>query len=162
MKASPENWLNPEKGKQAGGYPSCCNPRGFPESREFEVVVSVCCHALKGLLSLLVKHQIRYGKRDFGKPKTWNALMHRYQFPGIVKGKRAQQDSIDHAEHGSIDADAQRQSQHRHRGKGRLPAQDSESVAHVLEHTAHACTSAMSFFSSSSATTLPSNRCTSR
>jgi hypothetical protein len=35
-------------------------------------------------------------------------------------------------------------------------------VAPLLEHSTHACTSAINFFNSSSATTLPSNRCTSR
>ena len=47
-------------------------------------------------------------------------------------------------------------------GEARALAQLPQRIAQVLDQAVHACTSAISFFSSSSATTLPSNRCTSR
>src|ERR1700691_1568213 len=90
--------------------------------------------------------------------KTW----YRDQAAWVMKRKWAQQDRINYAENRTVRADAQRQRSDRHHRKARALAQLAKSVAKILKQPAHACTSAISFFSSSSATTLPSNRCTSR
>src|ERR1700682_80990 len=72
-----------------------------------------------------------------------------------------QQDRIDHAEDRSCAGNAQGECQDCHHGKTGALAKLAHGVAEILEQAVHACTSAISFCSSSSATTLPSNKCTS-
>src|ERR1700737_909440 len=66
--------------------------------------------------------------------------------------QRLEQDGIDRAKDGRRAANAERQYHDDRRGEARSLAQLAQRVANVLDHAAHACTSAISFFSSSSAT----------
>ena len=49
-----------------------------------------------------------------------------------MKGQRAQQDGIDHAEDCNIGADAEGEDQNRHHGEGAIAAQGAQSKAQVL------------------------------
>src|SRR5580692_3183003 len=74
----------------------------------------------------------------------------------------SQDHGINDAKHHGIQADPKRQRQNRNGGKSRIRTELPQRMPGILEQPVHAPTSAISFFSSSSATTLPSNRCTSR
>src|SRR5258707_10092452 len=82
----------------------------------------------------------------------------------IASGIRhaAKKNAVHQAEHCGRCPNSQCQRDHRHCGEPRLLPKLAQRVANVLDQRTHACTSAINFFSCSSATTLPSNRCTSR
>src|SRR5205814_751003 len=80
----------------------------------------------------------------------------------VLDGQRPQDQPIHHAKDGRVRSDAESEREHDNAKEAWAPAQLSQRITQILDHTAHALTSAINFFSSSSATTLPSNKWTSR
>src|SRR3984885_5792161 len=79
-----------------------------------------------------------------------------------TKWQRMQKNSLDHAEDGCIGSNPQGKSEYHYRSEPWVLAQLPQRITRVLQRPTHALVSSSSFFNSSSATTLPSNRCTSR
>ena len=77
---------------------------------------------------------------------------------GLSYRKRFQDQLIDQREDRRVGSDAQSKGNDSDQRKSRLAPDLPQRISQVMDHTVHACTSAINFLSSSSATTLPSNK----
>src|ERR1700684_302505 len=91
-----------------------------------------------------------------------NSLPNRHNSIEMRKRERPQQHRVYGTENRGVGADAQSQRSRGHKGESRTLAQLPQGIPQILHKAVHACASCINLWSSSSATTLPSNRWTSR
>src|SRR6185295_11673918 len=112
---------------------------------------------------ILVAHELVGLRRETIQMRLTRISVQEFdQLPRFPHWQLAQHKGVDQAEDRGVGAYSQGQRQHSDGSEAKVPPELPQGIADVLDQAAHACTSAINFFSSSSATTLPSNRCTSR
>src|SRR5579863_518125 len=164
-KHAPKHGRNTQRREEAAGHGAGVQLFRLVAPRHCEAVIGNDRHPVEGLVLALPVHEVcsRHRKRGHSRKALGRRNMpDADEAVGIFECKWPQKSCIYHAENYGVHANPQAQCDHRNRAKPRALAQLPQGVANVMDQTVHACTSAISFFSSSSATTLPSNRCTSR
>src|ERR1043166_7117031 len=107
------------------------------DEREPHVVEErvICAEFLERTILLAPIQKVVYSRRP-GRQPTRADVLYPDQTVRLFKWQRAQQDRLDHAEHGGASTDAQREREHRNDGEPGVLQQHPDRIAKVLHITA--------------------------